>query len=95
MVSQIGIAELEELEKHIDTSKAYFGNAYSKVMSTNDTENISDKDIFSINEYRLIRLLIKKPKLFTSCNNSVLYAKGENGYAYVLGKRNNKQLILK
>lgn len=94
-VSQMSIVKPEELQKHLDTSKRYFGNAYSEVKGTNDRGIISEEDFFSINEYKLIRLLLKNPKLYTSCNNSVLHAKGENGYAYVLGKRNNQQLLLR
>ena len=94
-VSQISIVKPEELQKYLDTSIRYYGNAYSPVKYTNDRGIVSDKDFFSINEYKLIRLLLKNPKLYTSYNNSVLHAKGENGYAYVLGKRNNQQLLLR
>ena len=95
LVSQMSIVNPEELQKYLDTSIRYYGNAYSPVKYTNDRGIVSDKDFFSINEYKLIRLLLKNPVLYTSCINPVLYAKGENGYAYVLGKRNNQQLILR
>lgn len=94
-ISKMRIVKPEELQKYIDTAIRYYGNEYSSVKCTNDRGIISNKDFFSINEYKLISLLLKNPKLYTSCNNSVLYAKGENGYAYVLGRRNNQQLLLR
>ena len=92
-VSQITIAEPEELQKHFDTSKRYYGGAYSKVTAYNNREIISSEDFFSVNEYKLIRLLLKNPELYISSVRPVLYAKGENGSAYVLGRRNNQQFL--
>ena len=94
-VSQMSIVKPDELQKYLDTSKIYYGNTYSEVRYKNDSGIISNKYIFSINEYKLIRLLLENPTLYISGINPVLYAKGENGYAYILGKSDEQQLILK
>jgi len=98
-VSQMSIAKPDELQKYFDTSKRYFGHAYSKVIDTDDKEIVCgiscDKVSFSVNECKLIRRLLKNPKIYESCENSIIYATGENGFAYVLGKTKNKQLVLR
>ena len=70
-----------------------FGND-SKIVTSIEKEKfiLDDETTISINEYRLIKLLLENAKIYLSKKNSIIYAEGDNGYAYVLGKKDRKQL---
>lgn len=96
---KIELSKKENIDKFFDTSKRYFGNSwYSSVSLINDHGftyyKIGEElTTISLNEYKLIRLLLKNPKIYVSCKNSILKAEGENGYAYVLGYKKGSQLV--
>lgn len=85
-----------EMQKYFDKSKQLFGNNFQQVRSIHADKfilsNNCNTETISINEYKIIKLLLKNPKIYASLKNSIIYAEGENGYAYVLGKKDNKQL---
>lgn len=98
--NQIELAKQEEINKYFDTSKRYFGDSWYSSVSLVNSNGLTYYKIFeelttiSLNEYKLIKLLLKNPKIYASCKNSILKVEGENGYAYVLGYKNGGQLIL-
>ena len=69
----MSIVKLDELQKHLDTFKRYYGNTYSEVRYANDRGIVSNEEFFSLNEYKLIRLLLKNPILYTSCMKAGLF----------------------
>lgn len=90
----MSIVKPEELKEYFDTSKRYFGRSYSKTKQINDRGIVTEDGVdFSVNEYKLIRYLLKNPEFYTSGENSIMYAEGENGYAYVLGYKKGSQLL--
>jgi len=88
--------EPSEIQKYFDKSKQYFGSWYEQVTSIHNNEFILTTndtwETINLNEYKLIKLLLENVKIYRSLKNSLVYAEGENGYAYVLGKKNNAQL---
>lgn len=96
--TQVTVAQPDELQKYFDKSEHYFKGWYSPATLTNDRglvfhETNGTIETILYNEYKLLRLLLKTPKIFAAEKNSILYAESENGYAYVLGKRKGSQLI--
>lgn len=92
--------EINEVNKYIDTANHYLGDAMLSTSLTNDHGFVylkkfnEDSETISYNEFRLLELLLKKPTIQASLKNQIIYAEGENGYAYVLTKKNNQQLLL-
>lgn len=89
------LVESSDMKKYFDKSQELFGNNGKKIILNNNIYgyNINNSiDYISRNEFELISLLLKNPKVFCSEENPVIYAEGELGYAYVLGKKNNKYL---
>lgn len=82
--------EKETIEEYIETGKRYLGDAIMKVSLSNDRGFIFYKNIkeetcqISLNEYKLIKLLLKNPIMYSSIRNSVIYFESEKGHAYVL-----------
>lgn len=94
--SQIVSVETDGIQKYFDKSKKIFGNSFSQTTLKNSNGSIfyNSKGVMgtiSLTEYKLIKLLLKNPKVYTSCKNSAIYAEGENGFAYVLGNKDGKQ----
>lgn len=90
----------EEMNKYMDTANYYMGYARLSI-SLNDDHGLvcvkkfdQDLETISHNEFRLLRLLLKRPSIHASVQNQIIYAEGENGYAYVLTKKRNQQLLL-
>ena len=82
-----------EIEKYFDESRMLFGKDSTQVTSTHkDKFILEDETTISLNEYKLIKLLLENAKIYLSKENPVIYAESEHGYAYVLGKKDRKQL---
>lgn len=83
----------KQMEKYFDKSKKLFGDNFQQVTSTHKNKFILENETtISLNEYKLINLLLENAKIYLSKENPIIYAEGENGYAYVLGKKDRKQL---
>jgi len=97
--NHIELAKQNEISKYFDTSKRYFGDSWYSSVSLVNSNGLTYYKIgeeltsISLNEYKLIRLLLKNPKIYASCKNSILKVEGENGYAYVLGDKKGSQLV--
>lgn len=82
--------EKETIEEYLEKGKRYFGDARMNVSLTDDRGFIFYKNLkeeacqISLNEYKLIRLLLKNPIMYASIKNSVLYLESEKGHAYAL-----------
>ena len=48
----------------------------------------------SLNEYKLLKLLLDNPKIYISRNTPAIYAESEKGHAYVMGRTNKIQYLL-
>jgi hypothetical protein len=84
------------MEKYFNKSKQLFGNDFTQTISIHKDKlsllDNSNLDTISINEYKLIKMLLEEVKIYKSSENPIIYAEGKNGYAYVLGRKDNKQL---
>lgn len=91
----IKIATKEEINKYLTKVNNLFGLKKNDVSLINYAGMViggfSVIDKININEAKLIQLLLKNPKMYTSKEKPILYAESEQGYAYVLGSKNGKQ----
>lgn len=91
--SETALVEPAEIEKYFNQSKKLFGTDSKIVTSIEKNKFIlEDETTISINEYKLIKLLLENAKIYMSEKNPIIYAEGDNGYAYILGKKDRKQL---
>ena len=87
------LVDPREIEKYFDKSRMLFGNDSTQVTSTHkDKFILDDETTISLNEYKLIKLLLENAKIYLSKENPIIYAESEHGYAYVLGKKDRRQL---
>lgn len=92
------LAEKNELQKYIDTSIKYFSNSKVEISLNQDKNLIYFEDLngmmrnISLNEYKLIKLLLKNPKIYASAENTIIHAESEKGFAYVLTRGLGKKL---
>lgn len=90
----------EEIYPFFGKTKDLFGYQHKECMlENNETFILNGKESneierISINEYKLIKLLLENAKTYISLKNTIMYAEGDNGYAYVLGKKDGKQNII-
>ena len=93
------LVEPNEINKYLEKSNDLFGNARTSVTLTNDHGLVylkklkEDIETFSLNEFKLLFLLLKDPIIYASLKNTMIYAESEKGYAYILTKKNNMQLL--
>ena len=91
--------EKNELDKYFVKSNDLFGDAKLSISITAEKSLIyfkklkEDMETISVNEYKLLRLLLKNPEIYASLKNTIIYAESEQGYAYILTKKNREQLI--
>ena len=96
---QIELVKEDEISKYFEKGKIYLGDSYYTDVSLVNSNGFvyykifTDLTTISLNEYKLIKLLLKNPKMYAACKSSTLYVEGENGYAYVLGEKSGCQTI--
>ena len=89
----------DEINKYFEKSEKLFGNWKSPIYLKNDHglvfyKNLKEELItITLNEYKLLKLLLKSPKIYASLKNTLIYAESEYGHAYILSKKNREQLI--
>lgn len=83
--------EKEEIEEYLKTGEKYFGDARMNVSLILDNGGCifykvinNETCQISLNEYKLIKLLLENPIMYASIKNSVLYLESEKGHAYIL-----------
>lgn len=93
------LVELNEINKYIERANDLFGCARTSVALTNDKGLVylkklkEDIETLSLNEFRLLFLLLDDPIMYASLKNTMLYAESEKGYAYILTRKNGEQLL--
>ena len=93
-------AKEEEIKKYLDNAKKMLGENPSPayhLFKTNDYGTVigieyhkygSGTESISLEDYKLIRSLLKNIKIYVSKEEPIIHFEGENGYAYVLGRNN-------
>lgn len=90
-------ADEDEIKKYFNRAQQLFGSAETittiKEGYVLPFINKIDGSIetMSLNEYKLIHLLLDEAKIYTSRKHSIIYAESKKGYAYVLTKASGSQ----
>ena len=96
LLKNLNIVVIQHLYNYINGIRNLYGKNSSEVKLINYSGAIISKvcniDKVSINDYKLIKLLLNNPEIYVSNNNPIIYAKSEKGYAYILGNKNNNKL---
>lgn len=89
----LNLVDKDEINKYFEKSRKLFGDWQRKIYLKNDRGFVFYRDddenliTFRLNEYRLLKLLLKNPKIYASLKNPLIYAKSEYGHAYILGNK--------
>ena len=94
--SLLKVTNDQEIYKYFNRANELFGNEKTKISIVNYSGMVigscANIDKINITDAKLMELLLKKPEIYASKENSILYAESEKGYAYILGSKNKKQL---
>lgn len=93
------LVDKKEINKYFEKSEKLFGDWKTPIYLKDDHGLVFYKNLkedlitITLNEYKLLKLLLKNPKIYASLKNTLIYAESEHGHAYILSKKNREQLI--
>ena len=97
---EVIVVKPEYFDQYLEKIKQYKGSWHTQkdvtVNTPFTTVYTNDDEQFSKNAYKLLKMLLKNPKIYISSSHvPVMFAENEHGKAYILGKTKEGQYILK